>query len=154
MMNRTNLARSLLGYFHDDEIFSRERLSSLINENWTLLGDYYIHKYGNIFSIQFDREEDLEFVVSQSPVNFNGALFVMAHWRPNTCLETFKIEYADVWIQLHGIPLEYFVREHIEGLVDSAGERIVIEWNSPEAEAKEFIRAKIRIPLDMPVIPG
>ncbi|GAA0158616.1 hypothetical protein LIER_15588 [Lithospermum erythrorhizon] len=82
----------------------------------------------------------------------NGALLLLAYWRANICLQDFTINHADLWIQIHNIPLENFDNVNILNMASHAGDVLIADWLSDEARAWKFVRVRIRIPVSAPLV--
>lgn len=51
--------------------------------------------------------EDLLHIFNERPWPVDGALLILERWRPNLVLSHLQLNYISVWVQLHGLPLEY-----------------------------------------------
>ena len=52
--------------------------------------------------------EDLNHICNEGPWAVDGALFfVLEKWRPSLVLNRIQLNYVLLWVQLHGLPLEY-----------------------------------------------
>lgn len=59
--------------------------------------------------------EDLNHICNEGPWAVDGALFfVLEKWRPNLVLNRIQLNYVSLWVQLHGLPLEYQYLEMAE----------------------------------------
>ncbi|GAA0155184.1 hypothetical protein LIER_12967 [Lithospermum erythrorhizon] len=74
-------------------------------------------------------------VILKLPLNINGALIVLQHWTPNLVFQSFEITHINLWVQLHGIPGEYFLEANVRRLARIASEVLVLDWYSPSAQA-------------------
>ncbi|GAA0185258.1 hypothetical protein LIER_32546 [Lithospermum erythrorhizon] len=96
----------------------------------------------------------MDFVMQNNPLNVNGGLLVLDFWTPNLVFQTFRVNDIEIWMQIHGIPAEYFGEETVQNMAHAVGDVIGVEWNSNAALAREYIRVKVRLPLLAPVVPG
>lgn len=53
---------------------------------------------------------------NDSPWAVDGALFVLERWRSNLVLDRLHLNFVSLWVQLHGLPLEYQYPELAERL--------------------------------------
>lgn len=97
-----------IGFILDYRKFSISHLQHILNAAWRLRGsvtivgrDFYF------YLLHFDLIEDLNDVCTDSPWAVDGALFVMERWRSNLVLERLQLNFVSLWVQLHGLPLEY-----------------------------------------------
>uniref|UniRef100_A0A7N2M3U9 DUF4283 domain-containing protein n=1 Tax=Quercus lobata TaxID=97700 RepID=A0A7N2M3U9_QUELO len=68
-----------IGFILDCREFSVNHLQQLINHAWRIRG----------------------------PWSVDGALFVLEKWRPNLVLDRLQLNFVSIWVQLHGLSLEY-----------------------------------------------
>ncbi|GAA0157824.1 hypothetical protein LIER_15007 [Lithospermum erythrorhizon] len=78
----------------------------------------------------------------------------MVHWTLNLVFQSFEIAHANLWIQIHGIPGEYFSESNVRRMARVAGEIVVLDWYSNSAQALHYVRVKLRIPLAAPLVSG
>ena len=51
--------------------------------------------------------DDLIYICEEGPWAVEGALLILESWRANLVLNGLQLNYVALWIQLHGLPLEY-----------------------------------------------
>ncbi|GAA0166199.1 hypothetical protein LIER_40141 [Lithospermum erythrorhizon] len=64
------------------------------------------------------------------PYNVNGALLLLDRWIQNLFLQTFTVNFINIWVQIHGVPIEYFEYDNIYRIGGMAREVIAVEWTS------------------------
>ena len=90
------------------ENFSVAYLQHLICSAWCLQGTIIVVGRDSLFyMIHFDDVEDLEHMCSEGPWFVDGALLVLEKWRPNLVMSKLHLNFVSIWVQLHGLPLEY-----------------------------------------------
>ncbi|GAA0172469.1 hypothetical protein LIER_41341 [Lithospermum erythrorhizon] len=92
---------------------------------------------------RFTAAHDRDYVYENGLYNVNGALLLLESWIPNTSLRDFQVAHMGLWIQIHGIPVEYFENEDIYRLGSTAGEVIGIEWNSEPPLAERTLGLRV-----------
>ncbi|GAA0150614.1 hypothetical protein LIER_09519 [Lithospermum erythrorhizon] len=70
------------------------------------------------------------------------ALLILQHWTSNIVFSNFDISHINLWIQIHGIPAEYFEESNVRRLARVAGD-IVVDGYSILAQALHFVRVKV-----------
>ncbi|GAA0149154.1 hypothetical protein LIER_08402 [Lithospermum erythrorhizon] len=150
-MDRERLTRTLLGVFADAEFFIADRVHEYVNTHWFLRGLVHIEHRGNIYMFIFNNKD---IVGINGPYNVNGALLLLTNWTPNMTLQNFNITHTNLWMQLHGILVEYFHQENILNLARTAGEIIAADWHAEETRALQFAKIKIRVAVNAPLISG
>lgn len=93
-------------------------------------------------------------ICNEGPWAVNGALLVLEKWRPNLVISNIHLNFISVWVQFHGLPLEYQYLElakkmrQMMGLVEGVG------WEDRLPRNIRFMRIKIRINPWLPVVMG
>uniref|UniRef100_A0A2N9E636 DUF4283 domain-containing protein n=1 Tax=Fagus sylvatica TaxID=28930 RepID=A0A2N9E636_FAGSY len=115
----------------DYKKFSIRHLQHLINSAWKIRGNVMVvgrESYNYI--LHFDVLDDLTYICEEGPWAVEGALLVLERWRPNLVIKGLQLNFVSLWIQLHGLPLEYQYPElsmqmgHIIGLFER------IDWDA------------------------
>ena len=90
----------------------------------------------------------------EGPWAVDGALLVLERWRPNLVIGNLQLNFISIWVQLHGLPLEYQYPELAEKMCQLMGivERVDCEDKIPRNI--RFMRVKVRIDPWLPVIAG
>lgn len=104
--------------------------------------------------IHFDNVEDLEHMCSEGPWSIDGALLVLEKWRPNLVMNKLHLNFVSIWVQLHGLPLEYQDLELAERMGYMSGAFEKIDWDERLPRNIRFMRIKVRLNLWMPVVSG
>ncbi|GAA0152772.1 hypothetical protein LIER_11169 [Lithospermum erythrorhizon] len=151
---RERINQSLLGIIIDSEYFIADREQAYVDTYWFLRGVVQVEKRGSIFTFRFENMNDKDEVILRSPLNINGALLLLCHWTPNLCFQNLTIPTMDLWLQIHGIPVEGFREDNIRKIACTAGEILVVDSHGNEAHALEFVRVKVRIPTSSPIVPA
>lgn len=105
-----------IGFILDYRKFSVSHLQHILNATWRLQESMTIvGKDSYFYLLHFNSTEDLNNICNNSPWAINGSLFVLKKWWSN---------FVFLWVQLHGLPLEYQYPEmaermgHIMGIVE------------------------------------
>lgn len=67
-----------------------------------------MEKLGSKFLFHFTHPEDRDHIARFGAKVINGALLLLTKWRHNTCIRDYKIEEEHFWVEINGLPLEYF----------------------------------------------
>lgn len=59
------------------------------------------------YIFHFEYLEDLQHICNEGPWAVDGALLLLEKWRPNLVLGNLQVNYVSIWVQLHGLLLEY-----------------------------------------------
>lgn len=106
------------------------------------------------YILHFNYMEDLNHICNNSPWAVDGAMFVLEKWRPNLVLERLQLNFIAVWVQLHGLPIEYQYPELAEkmGMLMGIVERV--DWEDRIPRNIRFMRVRVQVNPWMPVITG
>ena len=90
----------------------------------------------------------------EGPWAVDGALLVLERWRPNLVIGNLQLNFISIWVQLHGLPLEYQYPELAEKMCQLMGivERVDCEDKIPRNI--RFMQVKVKIDPWLPVIVG
>ena len=66
-----------------------------------------IRRDSNFYILNFKHVDDLNHICSEGPWAVDGALLVLEKWSPNLVIERLQLNFVSIWVQLHGLPLEY-----------------------------------------------
>ncbi|OMO68560.1 hypothetical protein CCACVL1_19902 [Corchorus capsularis] len=87
-----------------------------IDKEWRLRGRATVlGREGNNYLIELTEDIDRNYVVQESPWLLDGGMLVVEPWRPNTALRDVEVRHTNMWVQLWGMPLEYFQEEIAHG---------------------------------------
>uniref|UniRef100_A0A2N9F2D4 Uncharacterized protein n=1 Tax=Fagus sylvatica TaxID=28930 RepID=A0A2N9F2D4_FAGSY len=88
--------------------FSVSHLQQLINDAWRIRGNVMVvGRNYHYYILHFDILDDLLYICGEGPWALDRALLVLERWRNNIVLDGLQINFVSLWIQLHGLPLEY-----------------------------------------------
>ena len=97
-----------LGFVLDYRKFSIVYLQHLIRSAWRLRRAVtVVGRDSFYYVIHFETMEDLEYMCSEGPWSIDGALLVLEKWRPILVMSKLHLNFVSIWVQLHGLPLEY-----------------------------------------------
>ena len=79
---------------------------------------------------------------------------ILEKWRPNLVFNKLHVNFISIWVQFHGLPLEYQFPEMAERLGQIMGVLEKVDWVDRLPRNIRFLRAKVQIDLWMPVFSG
>lgn len=87
----------------------------------------------SFYLLHFESLDDLNRVCEEGPWSVDGALFILEKWRPNLVINKLEVNFISVWVQFHGLPLEYQYPKLAERMGKQMGifERLDWEDNMP-----------------------
>ena len=70
---------------------------------------------------------------------------ILEKWRPNLVFNKLHVNFISIWVQFHGLPLEYQFPEMAERLGQIMGVLEKVDWEEHLPRNIRFLRAKVRI---------
>ena len=70
---------------------------------------------------------------------------ILEKWRPNLVFNKLHVNFISIWVQFHGLPLEYQFPEMAERLGQIMGVLEKVDWVDRLPRNIRFLQAKVRI---------
>ncbi|XP_010263960.1 PREDICTED: uncharacterized protein LOC104602095 [Nelumbo nucifera] len=116
--------------------------------DWRVDNKMDIRKIGNgFFLISFTSEEDYDKGLKKGPWMVNGK-----YWKPWFNPLKAKLESADIWIRLPGLPLECWNRDDLEIILEKLGPVIKLDDDTLKLEKTLYPMVCARVDLTGPFI--
>lgn len=97
-----------IGFLLDYRKFLVHYMQYIVTNAWRIRGTISVVGRDSYFYIfHFEFLEDLMHICNEGPWAVNGALLVLERWRPNLVISNIHLNFISVWVQFHGLPLEY-----------------------------------------------
>ena len=144
-----------IGFIMDYRKVSVHHLQHIINHVWRIIGNVTIVGRDSYFYIfHFEFLEDLQHICHEGPWAVDGALLVVERWRTNLILGNLQINFISMWVQLHGLPLEYQYPKLVERMRQMMGIVEHVDWEDTLPRNIRSMRIKVRIDPWLPLIVG
>lgn len=148
-------SRYAIGFLLDYQKFSMSYLQHIINAAWRIRGLVsVVGRESYFYVLYFEYMENLSHICNEGPWAVEGALFMLEKWRPNLVLNRFQLNYISLWVQLHGLPLEYQYPDLAKHLGQLMGIVERVDWENKIPRNIWFMRIKVRIDPWSPVLAG
>lgn len=98
--------------------------------------------------------DDLAHICSEGPWAIDKALLVLERWRPNLVIGNLQPNFISIWVQIHGLPLEYQYPELAKRTGQLMGIVEKVDWEDRIPRNVRFMRVKVRIDPWVPMIAG
>lgn len=96
-----------VGFILDYRKFSISHLQHIINAAWSKGLVSIMERDSYFYLLHFEIMDDLKHICNEGPWAVDGSFSVLEKWRPNLVLSRLQLNYVSLWVQLHGLPLEY-----------------------------------------------
>ena len=73
----------------------------------------------------------------------SGAFLVLEKWRSNLVLNILQLNFVSLWVQLHGLPLEYHHPELAERMGKIMGIFVKVDWEDQIPRNIRFMRIRV-----------
>ena len=128
-------------------------LQNIINSAWRIRGPVtVVGRESYFYVLHFEYMKDLTHICEEGPWVVEGAFFILKKWRSNLVLNRVQLNHIFVWVQLHGLPLEYQYPDLIEYLGQLMGIVERVDWEDKIPRNIRFMRIKVRINPWAPVL--
>lgn len=145
----------LVGRFADYRSFQVTEIQTAINSNWHLDGPVRVlKKAGPFFIFAVETLADRDDLLEGGPWNINAGLLLLRPWAPNLPLHCIDFSMADLWIKIHGAPLEYMTPNMVVRLGSLLGTVTAVDRRTISRDNLDHMRIRVSFPINRPLIPG
>lgn len=104
------------------------------------------------FILHFDVLDDLIYICEEGPWAVEGALLILERWKANLVLNGLQLNFVSLWVQLHGLPLEYQYPDLTIQMGHMLGIYERIDWDANIPRNIQFMRIRVRMNPWLPLI--
>ncbi|GAB2300566.1 hypothetical protein Dimus_038623 [Dionaea muscipula] len=135
--------------------YNFDAMKDTMRKAWRVSKEMRIVLVGsNIFQFIFSDEDLYRFVLSEGPWTFDNNLFVFKVWEPGLIVKEISFYSIDFWIQIWSLPMEFIKVEVGQAIGQGIGSLLEIDERAIALDQGRFIRTKVRIPLERPLMRG
>ncbi|XP_038970953.1 uncharacterized protein LOC120104226 [Phoenix dactylifera] len=102
-------------------------------------------------AMRFRREEDREAAMMGGLWLVAGQLLVMECWQANFVLGVNKINRLLVWVQLPGLPLEFWAKDTIMEVAAAAGRPVAMDGFTESRRRMGYAQVKVEVDASLPL---
>ena len=144
-----------IAYLLDYRKFSVRHLQQIIDSAWRLRGQVMVvGRDSYYFILHFDVHDDLIYICDEGPWAVEGALLILERWRSNLVIRGLQLNYVSLWVQLHGLPLEYQYPDLAIQMGHMLGVYERIDWDMHIPRNIRFMRIRVRMNPWLPLVAG
>ena len=143
---------SLVGHFLDSKL-PFHVVNSTARKIWRNAGLLEVHSKGNgFFLFKFRNEAGLLEVLEGGPWLIAGHHIFLKRWRWGLRLTKEVVSRIPVWVQLHDVPLEYWIAEGLSCLASAVGIPLYADSATEGRRRLNYARVCIEIDASKPIV--
>ena len=77
---------------------------------------------------KFASEGDRRRILELGPWNIEGYPLILKHWNQNQTAEDVDFSSLHIWVQIHGLPIEYMSKENAEDISALVGKVVEVDF--------------------------
>lgn len=147
---------ALLGKIYTEKSLSKKVIKSMIKKGWgNPKGLSIVDISPNIFLFNFTDLETSNRILEKAPWNILGQVLILKQWNPQISVHEIDFTHAPYWIQIHGMPLEFFSKQNAAHTGSKIGEVIDVEDPFHGTTIKRsFLRVRVLLNTKNPLPAG
>ncbi|KAK2639029.1 hypothetical protein Ddye_026824 [Dipteronia dyeriana] len=143
---KKRLSLNLVGKILSNKMVNRDAFMRVVGKIWQVRHDVDIESIdGNMFSLQFIDEYDLERVIYGGPWSFDKVLIVMEKPEGKGSIDSLRLNWADFWVQIHQVPLIYMTKEIGRFLRGMIGQVLDVDRGASGDCVGKFLCVRVRV---------
>lgn len=107
-----------------------------------------------LFSFTFQSKEERDKVLEDGPWSFSSNLLIMKPWVPNTPPQCYNFSSCSFWVQVQGLPYEWYSEELVSRVVQQLGRVVEVKAEKKGFASSKIGKAKVELNLSKPLSPG
>lgn len=144
----------LVGKFMDDRKFEEDEIKAWVF-SWSSRDAIMVWKEEDLFFLIFSNSLDYQDMrMKYDTLCYKGALLILKTWFLAASFKSFNFSEALLWVKIEGIPLVFNSMILAEIMFSKLGEIVAFDENAQVPGFKRWIRAKVKIRVSKPLIPG
>lgn len=106
----------------------------------------------NMFLFTFNQEEEAQEVLRKTPWFVMNRLISLQKWDSHVAMKEIQFNKVQFWVQVQGLPVEFFNVRCAEKILAKVGEVIEIEDRFVDGKVfRPFIRARVELDISLPL---
>ena len=119
----------LVGKLLVDRNINKNAVKAIILKVWrTSKGVQIVDLKENIFVFKFACEGDKKRILELGPWNIEGFPLILKQWHHNMSVDDLDFSSIPLWVQIHGLPIEYMSKENVEEISALVGEVLEVDF--------------------------
>ena len=135
----------LVGKLLADRSVNKNVVRAIILKAWrTNRGVQIIDLKENIFLFKFAIKGDRRRILELGPWNIEGYPLILKHWNKKQTAEDVDFSSLQIWVQIHGLPIEYMSKENAEKIGALVGKVVEVDFTGDgKVCISQFLRVKV-----------
>ncbi|KAK1693144.1 hypothetical protein QYE76_009841 [Lolium multiflorum] len=144
-----------LGRLFSEKPAFAEGLAGALGRAWCPLKGIHCKSVGeNIFMFTFYQASGKRKALEEGPWMFENDLLLMEEFDVNKTADEYKFESFPIWIRIFNLPLGRMNRKTGEEMGDAIGEFIDVETDANGMAPGKYLRVKVRLQVNKPLLRG
>ncbi|XP_030955941.1 uncharacterized protein LOC115978054 [Quercus lobata] len=146
----------LVGKLLADRNINKNAVKAIILKVWrTSKGVQIVDLKENIFVFKFACEGDKKRILELGPWNIEGFPLILKQWHQNMSVDDLDFSSIPLWVQIHGLPIEYMSKENAEEIGALVGEVLEVDFTGSGGVCmSKFLRVKVELKVEDPLLSG
>ena len=146
---------SLLFRLLTSRSFNGEAFKGTVRNLWASQGGVTIRDIeDNLFMVIFNRGDDMERIVIQSPWTFDKKLIQITRFESDMQPTAVKFTHSLFWIRIHNLPILSMVREVGEDVGNHIGRLVEVDVPDNGIAWGRYLRIRVEIDITKPLLRG
>uniref|UniRef100_A0A2N9GET6 CCHC-type domain-containing protein n=1 Tax=Fagus sylvatica TaxID=28930 RepID=A0A2N9GET6_FAGSY len=131
-------------------------MKEILKRAWNTRYDFEITVLdANKFVFAFQHDLDKRKVFEGRPWTVKGHFLVLKEWHPQQTVQEIEFDSTEVWIQVHGLPLDLVSDTNVKKIGQKVGRVIEVDMASKVSMIwQKYVRVRVEIEVDKPLIAG
>lgn len=148
------LYNKVIGKVKDLRDFTETQIAHWVTTNWITYDDIQVRKVGKVFFFLCSDARDRASFSDLGSANFQGALIIFSKCIPHTSCRSHTFQRIPLWVKVEGLPLLYNKLSIARRALERIGHVLYFDNDSTSEGFKDYLRAKVIIPINNPLVPG
>ena len=146
----------LVGKLLANRNINKNAVKAIILKVWrTSKGVQIVDLKEKNFVFKFACEGDKKRILELGPWNIEGFPLILKQWHQNMSVDDLDFSSIPLWVQLHGLPIEYMSKENVEEIGALVGEVSEVDFTGSGGVCmSKFLRVKVELKVEDPLLSG
>ena len=146
---------SLFGRFLTTKPINWRAAKNLLRNTWKFGSDLRIIDVGeDLVQFKFTMESQVQWVLNNGPWSFDNSLLLLRRWERGMTANKVIFTHCLLWVQVWGLPFDLFSEEVGQEIGRGLGRVVEVDWKGSNSDQARFLRIRVEIPLDKPLLRG